>query len=105
MNMKTKSIILFVSVIAILFGCDNQRSNKSIHDGTLYQQIAWMALNDQEKLSITTEWKNARVEEAMYKNKKAYSVVFHTIDDALLGPLVIFIERDSNQVIAKEFKG
>jgi hypothetical protein len=104
MNIRANAII-FAAFIGILSGCNNDHATNTAHASLQYQQIAWRALNDQEKLSITTEWKNAYVEKAIYKNKKGYSVVFHTIDDALLGPLVIFIEKDSNQVLAKGFKG
>lgn len=104
MNIKLTGIVL-LTLTTILFNCSNRPTKEVDHAQLHYQQIAWKALSEQEKLSITMEWKNARVEETIYENKKAYSVVFHTIDDALLGPLVILIDQNSNHVVAKRFNG
>jgi hypothetical protein len=100
MNFKAK-LILFALVISF-YSCT--KGDMAATSVASCQEIAWVSLSDQEKLTITTEWRNARVEKTTYKNKKVYSVLFNTVDDALLGPIVIFVDRNSNRILGQGFR-
>lgn len=58
----------------------------------LYQEIRLDVVERSKKLSITTAFHKARVEDTIYKKTESTSIIFHTIfDDALLGPYAVLL--------------
>ena len=65
------------------------------------REIAWNSLNEQAKSTVNVDWKQAPVNELTYKEKNAYSVCFNTSDDALIGPIIVYIDKDSLVVLGQ----
>jgi hypothetical protein len=87
-----KLIILFMALIPFISNC--KKDNDSTTDSKI-REIAWNYLSEQSKLTVTVNWKEAPITEATYNEKKVYAVSFNTKDDALLGPIVVYIDKVS----------
>ena len=93
-----------------------------------YREIAYYSLSDEEKTTLTNDWKEAEVKQGRYllmdninwivfdpENKSGFSlmktdvvlisnqplilVIFHTNLDGLLGPIALIIEPGSKEII------
>ena len=65
----------------------------------LIRFIAWNYLSEQNKSTVIISWKEAHVEETFYNNIHVYAVRFNTIDDAILGPIIIYVDKSSKIVV------
>ena len=45
------------------------------------------------------DWEQAPVELTTFEEKSAYSVRFNTSDDALLGPIMVFVDATTKEVL------
>ncbi len=70
---------------------------------TQIRKIAWNSLSALEKSTVINSEK-AFVTETTYMNNKVYSVTFNTVDDALLGPIVVYIDKNSLVVLGKSLR-
>jgi hypothetical protein len=87
-----KLIILFLALVPFVSNCEK---DDVITTESKIREIAWNYLNEQSKLTVTPNWKEAPITEAIYNEKKVYAVSFNTKDDALLGPIVVYIDKVS----------
>jgi hypothetical protein len=95
--MKSLMIVL-VALIPFLSGChekDNSGSTEQV------KSIAWNSLSTQEKSTVTINWNDAPVAKTTYNSKSAYAVMFNTKDDALLGPIIVYIDYSTMVVLGK----
>jgi hypothetical protein len=53
---------------------------------------------------VIVNWKDSPAVESTYQNKKVYEVRFNTSDDALLGPIVVYVDRYSMEVVGKALR-
>lgn len=75
----------------------------------LIKQTAWDYISEESKETIVGEWNEASVEKASYeqipiiksdkRSEHVYKVTFKTTHDALLGPICLYIDSDTNKVI------
>jgi hypothetical protein len=92
-----KLIILLFGVATLFAACDKD-------DDVTYaeiREIAWNSLSSQEKSTVTVDWNEAPVNTVVYNSKKAYSVTFQTNLDELLGPIVIYIDRNTLKIVGQ----
>lgn len=94
-----KRIIYFILVIIpFITGC-NKDDSKELN--LLVREIAWHSLSNQERATVITDWDNATVSETTYQEKNSYAVTFNTKDDALLGPIIVYIEKKTLVVLGQ----
>ena len=94
-------IILVLALIPIFSNCKKENAtdlNQQI------REIAWNSLSEQAKLTVIVDWKLAVVSESTYNQKSAYAVSFNTSDEALLGPLIVYIENTSLVVLGQGWR-
>ncbi len=92
--------IICVAVMAGFFqGCKGH--DALTYDDMFYREVAWNAMTEQEKLTVTHDWKDAAVELSVYweTEQPAMSVTFNTTDDPLLGPIIAYIEPDTKELL------
>ncbi len=76
----------------------------------IYREIVWNYLSEQDKATVSIDWENAEVIETVYagwpqaKGEElypvpAFAVIFKTSNDALLGPITIYINPETNSVL------
>jgi len=87
--------ILFI--IPFLAGCEKEDSQdlQLLH----IREVAWNSLSSQQRASVISDWNKALVSETRYEEKTAYSVTFHTKDDALLGPIIVYVDATTYVVL------
>lgn len=90
--------ILLLAFIPFISSCEKDNITDSYSQ---IKEIAWSSLSNQEKSTVIVDWKEALVTETMYKEKSTYAVSFKTSDDALLGPIVVYIEQTSLAIIGQ----
>ncbi|KQC00280.1 hypothetical protein [Pedobacter sp. Hv1] len=56
-----------------------------------YRTIAWNYLNATQKATVNTNWETAPVLRPSAENPESVSVRFGTTQDALLGPIMVYI--------------
>ncbi len=102
-----------VLVLLLLFwsiGC----TTHIVFDEDEYKVTAWDSLSEQEKASVVhdpgqavvnpdDEYRDWRSEEPQ-KTIPAVSVRFNTIHDAMLGPIVVYIDRQSLEVLGQALR-
>ena len=124
--MKTALRYYLIFVILIIFpGCEDEEREENLSD---YRSIAFESLSDNEKETLMEDWREAEVIEGIFKDDECdyefhgppmgrlcffltvpeielinqqnlVAVIFHTINDALLGPIIIIIDPESEMAI------
>jgi len=89
-------IILLIALIPIISNCKKDYTGDP--DYTI-REIAWNSLTAQQQATVRVDWKQAPVDQTIYKDKSAYSVRLNTSDDALLGPIIVYIDSSTNVVL------
>ena len=95
--MKSIAILVLI-LIPVVSAC------KKNNDTDLYSQVretAWNSLSMGDKSSVIIYWKKAPVTETMYLEKSVYAVIFNTTDDDLLGPIIVYIDKTSLEVLGR----
>ncbi len=64
-----------------------------------YQTIAWNYLSAELKATVTTDYRNAEVKDITSDGKRLKAVWFPTTQDALLGPIIVYISVETKVVI------
>ena len=111
MILKKLSLILSFLFLSIgLFGC--QQNNENEYEG--FRQVAWESLSENIKDTVIGDWQKAEVIETspadvpqhikLDKNQKVVKVVFKTEQDSLLGPIGLYIDRSSKEVIGFDLR-
>lgn len=85
-------LILILSLIPFISSCEK---DNDIDLNTQIREIAWSSLSEQDKSTVIIDWKKAPVTETTYQEKSTYAVCFNTSDDALIGPIIVYIEKTS----------
>lgn len=94
-------IVLLIALIPFISSCKKDNSpdpNYSI------REIAWNSLTAQQKSTVRVDWKQSPVVQTTYNAKSAYSVRFNTTDDALLGPIVVYIDSTTKVVLGQALR-
>jgi len=69
-----------------------------------YRFAAWTYLTDQEKSTVIADWKQASVYEFVLVQKRTFAVTFHTKNDALLGPITIYVDAATKVVVGESMR-
>lgn len=96
-----KLIILLIVLIPIISNC---KKDNSLDPNLQIREIAWNSLTTQQKSTVRVDWKQAPVVQVTYKDKNAYSVRLNTNDDALLGPIIIYIDSTTKVVLGQALR-
>lgn len=107
--------VLVVLIALQLVGCSSISSNESKNK---VRETAYNWLDDTSKADILN-WETAPVEEVKFKeehvvatevdtidirNIETYKITFTTQKDELLGPIVIYLDKDNLNVLGLDFR-
>ncbi|MDY4252902.1 MULTISPECIES: hypothetical protein [Bacteria] len=107
--------ISLVALILLLVGCTDKLSSKQ--EGNI-REAAYNWIDDTSKATITS-WNTATIEEVRFDkehlvtnktenvdiiNKKTYKVTFTTTNDEILGPIIIYLDKDTLEVLGMDFR-
>ena len=123
-----KKLFLFLFLVITFIRCSEKSNFLLPVDKMEYRKIAYESLSDEEKGTLTTDWKEAEVTQGKYlfennidwivfdpgnksgfvlmkpevvliNNQPLVLVIFNTKVDALLGPIGLIIEPGTKDVI------
>jgi hypothetical protein len=101
MKNALKLLIIMAILIPFLSGC--KKDNETVSDLQI-REIAWNYLDDQQKSTVIIDWKDAPVEMSAFDGIKAYAVTFNTAEDALLGPIIVYVSTSNRVVLGQAFR-
>lgn len=119
---------MFSLLVLIFISCSEKSNFVLPVDQMEYRKIAYENLSDEEKGTLTTDWKEAEVKRGNYlfkdninwivfdtgdksgfslmrsnvvliNNQPLVLVIFHTNVDALLGPIALIIEPGAKEIV------
>lgn len=93
-------VLLTLVAVSSLIGCDHDLS-VTAPDERLYRTIAWNALDERERATVLGGLTAAKVSTAQWQGKNVVAVKFNTRDDALLGPIVVYIDPQTHGVVGR----
>ncbi len=92
---------------------DNREQNNE-KEYMEFRQVAWESLSKNTKDTVISDWQKAEVIEVspadipqhikLEKNQKVVKVIFHTEQDSLLGPIGLYIDRSSKEIIGPDIR-
>ena len=91
-------IILILALTPFISSC---KKDNDTDLNTQIREIAWNSLSEQDKSTVIIDWKESSVAETTYQEKSSYAVSFNTSDDALLGPIIVYIEKSSLVILGR----
>ena len=94
-------IVLCVALFPVFTSCHKD------DEADLYMQIreiAWNSLSTSERSTVTVDWEKATVRETTFQDKEVYSVIFNTKDDPLLGPIIVYIDKTTHEVVGYGYR-
>jgi len=94
-------IILILALIPIISGCKKENATDS---DLQIREIAWNSIDAQAQSTVIVEWKQAVVSESTYNQKSVYAVRFNTSDDALLGPIIVYVDTSTKVVLGQALR-
>lgn len=99
--MKRFLFLVMILLIPFIEGC--KKDNETDSDLQI-REIAWNYLDAQAKATVNVDWGKAPVAETMYNGAKVYAVTFNTTDDALLGPIIVYVDAFSKVVLGETLR-
>jgi hypothetical protein len=96
-----KLIILILALIPFISSCKKEKGTDS---NSQVREIAWNSLSEQAKSTVIVDWKQAPVIESTYNQKSVYAVSFNTSDDALLGPITVYVDTSTKVVLGQALR-
>lgn len=67
-----------------------------------FKRIAWNDLTQEEQESVVHAWWKAEIKNSpQFVGRPAVAVTFRTRNDALLGPIVVFIHREDKAILGR----
>lgn len=96
-----RTFLFCVLVFLLVQGCQQDEIIFTIESE--FRQIAWNDLTETEKATVIGDWREAPVEDATayFPSREAVSVRFNTTQDPLLGPIIVFIDSQSKEVVGR----
>ena len=93
-----KLIVIFLVLYGTMVSCHKENDDALTMQ---VREIAWNSLSTQEKATVITNWQVAPVAETVYNEKSAYAVRFNTTEDALLGPIFVYVDKNAKLVLGQ----
>lgn len=97
-----KQVVIFLLVCLSFTQCNKDEPKTK---ETQIRENAWNALTAQQKSTITTNWETAPITESTFNNTSAYVVTYQTTDNALLGPITVYVDKKHICIFGPGFKG
>ena len=123
------SLCLLMLISIQVAGCgettENPKVNESITNETSVnksdteiRELAYQSLNENDKKTVV-DWESAKVEEynsstdhsvgspnglANIKDKYTYKVIFRTNNEGLLGPITVYIDKDTYEILGIDLR-
>jgi len=94
-------IILILALIPIISGCKKEKATDS---DLQIREIAWNSLDTPAQATVIVDWKQAVVSESTYNQKSVYAVRFNTSDEALLGPIIVYVDISTKVVLGQALR-
>lgn len=94
-------VIIIIALIPFISGC---KKDSETDPNMQIREIAWNYLSDQAKSTVNVAWKKAPVTESSFNGIKAYAVSFNTTEDALLGPVTVYVSISSRVAIGQDMR-
>ncbi|WP_316787164.1 hypothetical protein [Pedobacter frigiditerrae] len=92
-----KDVLIVLSIILFVFsGC---KKDRPIDKETRYREIAWNYLSANAKTTVITPLQNAVITFETRDGVDVAAVMFNTTQDALLGPIFVYISIKDNKVL------
>ena len=91
-----KMVMVLSLFLLSLTACKKEKLEMTDRD---YRSLAWNYLSATEKATVNTNWEDAPVAKPSTTNPEAVSITFGTNQDALLGPIVVYVSLKTNTVI------
>jgi hypothetical protein len=86
-------IILLMALIPFVSNCKKENQATTNDPFILVREKAWNFLSGQDKSTVTANWREAPVTDATYNDKNTYVVTFRTSNEALLGPIMVYVDK------------
>jgi hypothetical protein len=95
-----KKLLFLIMIVSIPFvqGC---KKDKDSDPDLQIREIAWNYLNSQAQATVNVDWRKVPVTETTYNGVSVYAVTFNTKDDALLGPIIVYVDVSSKAVLGQ----
>ncbi len=94
-------VILIIALIPFISGC---KKDSETDPNMQIREIAWNYLSDQAKSTVNVDWKKAPVTESSFNGIKAFAVTFNTTEDALLGPITVYVSISSRVALGQDMR-
>ncbi len=111
-SLSEKSINLVNDIIKSKFNKEESLGKDYEKEYMEFRQVAWESLSENTKDTVIGDWQKAEVIEInpadipqhikLEKNQKVVKVVFHTEQDSLLGPIGLYIDRSSKEIMGPD---
>lgn len=88
-------------ILMLVTGAALTACKKSCMDG---RAAAWEYISAEERATVIGDWKEAPVLHVTYGGKKASKVRFATTEDALVGPIVIYVDESDCTVLGQDLR-
>ncbi|KRE31650.1 hypothetical protein [Paenibacillus sp. Soil522] len=112
-------VFLFVIVLVMssLVGCSENKNYTPkpnadmifLETASSLRELAWNQLSNEEKASVTGDWKEAKVKivkwdeiplkKASIKPESIYKVTFNTNKDEMIGPIGIYFDSTIKEIV------
>jgi hypothetical protein len=94
-------VIIIIALIPFISGC---KKDSNTDPDMQIREIAWNYLNDHAKSTVNVDWEKVPVTKSSFNGIKAYAVRFNTSDDALLGPITVYVSISSRVAIGQDMR-
>jgi hypothetical protein len=95
---------LIIVLIALIPFVSNCKKDSTPDLNTQIREIAWNSLSSQDKATVNVDWGKAPVTTSTFNGKSTYSVMFNTKDDALLGPITVYVDSSTKVVLGQALR-
>ncbi|MFD1130771.1 hypothetical protein [Paenibacillus sp. PDC88] len=109
-----KNILVFLAFLLVIMssiGCSNEENK--ISDVSVLREVAWNSLTESAKEEVKGDWRSANVAEVELSElptvqnggqppqvDNLYKVTFKTTSDLILGPIQVFLNADTKEIIS-----
>lgn len=95
-----------VIVFGLFYFTNISENDDKEYDNLKFRERAWNSLSDEERSTVLVNWEEAKVKEGSYwlTNKQAIIVEFSTTEDHHLGPILVFIDPKTHEILGQSIR-
>lgn len=105
-------LCIFLLFPFLISGCGKPKTESDI------RKIAYQTLSKSDRKQVS-DWENAKVEMIRFsedhyvdasgrsvniKNKPAYRVTFHIVNEGMLGPIAVYIDKNTDRLLGQDLR-